>query len=103
MITVENLTKRYSGVTAIDGLSFQVGKGEIVGFLGPNGAGKSTTMKILTGFMPATEGKVEVAGSDVFTDPIGVKRNIGYLPENPPVYTDMTVRDYLEFAAKLKL
>lgn len=101
MIQVSHLTKNYGPRTAIQGISFEVKKGEVVGFLGPNGAGKSTTMKILTGFMPATSGTATVAGHDVFTDPIGVKRNVGYLPETPPVYQEMTVKDYLEYAARL--
>lgn len=101
MITVSNLTKAYGPRTAVNGLSFEVKKGEIVGFLGPNGAGKSTTMKILTGFMPATDGKANVAGFDVFENPIDVKRNVGFLPETPPVYTEMTVWDYLDYAAQL--
>ncbi len=101
MIQVSGLTKQYGPRRAIDELSFDVKKGEIVGFLGPNGAGKSTTMKIITGFMPATFGAVTVNGFDVFDDPIEVKRAIGYLPENPPLYMEMTVTDYLEFAARL--
>src|SRR3954453_6955030 len=101
MIQVSHLTKMYGSRTAVNDLSFEVQKGEIVGFLGPNGAGKSTTMKILTGFMPATGGKAIVAGHDVFEDPIAVKRNVGFLPENPPVYPEMAVDEYLEFAARL--
>ena len=101
MIQALNLTKRYGPRTAIDSLNFEVNRGEIVGFLGPNGAGKSTTMKILTGFMPASEGTATVAGFDVFESPIDVKRNIGFLPETPPVYTEMTVEDYLRFTARL--
>src|SRR6478609_9362522 len=101
MIQVSHLTKLYGPRPAIQDLNFEVKKGEIVGFLGPNGAGKSTTMKILTGFMPATEGKVTVAGFDVFNNPLDVKRNIGFLPENPPVYPEMSVGDYLHFAAQL--
>ncbi|MEN9722107.1 MAG: hypothetical protein RJB38_93 [Pseudomonadota bacterium] len=101
MIKIQNLTKRYGPRTAIDNLCFEVGRGEIVGFLGPNGAGKSTTMKIITAFMPATEGTVTVAGYDVFDSPIEVKKNIGFLPETPPVYTEMSVQDYLRFAAQL--
>ncbi|MFZ9595767.1 MAG: ATP-binding cassette domain-containing protein [Bdellovibrionia bacterium] len=101
MIEVSHLTKLYGPRPAISDLNFKIGKGEIVGFLGPNGAGKSTTMKILTGFMPATEGKAQVAGFDVFENPIEVKRNIGFLPENPPVYPEMAVKDYLTFAARL--
>ena len=101
MIRVSHLTKMYGQRTAIHDLSFEVQRGEIVGFLGPNGAGKSTTMKILTGFMPATDGKASVAGFDVFESPIEVKRNVGYLPENPPVYMEMQVEEYLAFAAAL--
>lgn len=101
IIQVTGLTKQYGPRKAIDGISFEVKKGEIVGFLGPNGAGKSTTMKIITGFMPATEGTVIVNGYDVFENPIEVKRSIGYLPENPPLYMEMTVIDYLDFAARL--
>jgi len=101
MIEVSHLTKMYGPRTAIDDLSFTVQKGEIVGFLGPNGAGKSTTMKILTGFMPASSGTALVAGFDVFDDPIEVKRNVGYLPETPPVYLEMQVGEYLEYAARL--
>jgi ABC-2 type transport system ATP-binding protein len=102
MIEVENLTKRYRDNAAVEGLSFQVAKGEVVGFLGPNGAGKSTTMRILTGFLPATGGTAKVAGFDVFESPLEVKRRIGYLPENPPVYPDLTPREYLRFCAGLK-
>jgi ABC-2 type transport system ATP-binding protein len=101
MIQVTGLSKHYGARKAIDDLTFNVKKGEIVGFLGPNGAGKSTTMKILTGFMPASEGDVTVNGFDVFDNPLEVKRSIGYLPESPPLYMEMTVRDYLEFAARL--
>jgi ABC-2 type transport system ATP-binding protein len=102
MIEVSHLTKRYRDLTAVDDLSFTVGRGEVVGFLGPNGAGKSTTMRILTGFIPATSGTVKVAGFDVFEQPLEVKRRVGYLPESPPVYGDMTVRSYLAFCAGLK-
>ena len=101
MIQVSHLTKLYGPRPAINNLNFEVKKGEVVGFLGPNGAGKSTTMKILTGFMPASEGKVTVAGFDVFDQPMQVKKNIGFLPENPPVYPEMQVEDYLNFAARL--
>ncbi|HUP57510.1 MAG TPA: ATP-binding cassette domain-containing protein [Bdellovibrionota bacterium] len=101
MIQVSHLTKNYGPRNAITDLSFEIQKGEVVGFLGPNGAGKSTTMKILTGFMPATAGKAVVAGFDVFEKPVEVKRNVGFLPENPPVYPEMQVQDYLEFAARL--
>jgi ABC-2 type transport system ATP-binding protein len=101
MIQVSHLTKNYGPRIAVSDLSFEVQKGEIVGFLGPNGAGKSTTMKIVTGFMPATDGKASVAGFDVFTQPLEVKRNVGFLPENPPVYLEMRVVDYVDFAARL--
>jgi ABC-2 type transport system ATP-binding protein len=102
VIEVQNLSKRYGPVTAVDGISFRVERGEILGFLGPNGAGKTTTMRILTGYMPATEGKAVVAGFDVFEQPIEAKRRTGYLPETPPLYPDMTVLEYLAFVAKIK-
>ena len=102
MIKVENLTKRYAGLTALNNVSFEVNRGEIVGFLGPNGAGKSTTMRILTGFIPASSGRAEVAGLDVFEDSLEVRRHIGYMPENNPLYVDMRVSEYLKFRAKLK-
>jgi ABC-2 type transport system ATP-binding protein len=102
VIEVQNLTKRYGRVTAVDDISFRVERGEILGFLGPNGAGKTTTMRILTGYMPATEGKAIVAGFDVFDQPVDAKRRTGYLPETPPLYPDMTVREYLAFVAKIK-
>ncbi len=102
MIKVTNLTKRYGPVLAIDRLCFEVKKGEVVGFLGPNGAGKTTTMRIITGFMAPTSGAVEVAGFDVFDDPMEVKKRIGYLPETPPVYGEMRVDEYLAFVARLK-
>jgi ABC-2 type transport system ATP-binding protein len=102
MIEVQNLTKRYRDRVAIDKLNFTVEPGEILGFLGPNGAGKSTTMKILTGFLPASEGKAKIGGFDVFESPLEVKRRIGYLPETPPLYTEMTVRGYLKFVGRLK-
>ena len=102
MIEVQDLTKSFGDNIAVNHLSFTVNKGEILGFLGPNGAGKTTTMRILTGFMPATSGTARVAGFDVFTDSIEVRRRIGYLPENPPLYTDMTVADYLDFVARIK-
>src|SRR5689334_24133121 len=102
MIEVQHLTKRYGPVTAVDDLTFKVERGEILGFLGPNGAGKTTTMRILTGYMPATEGQATVAGFDVFEQPIEAKRRTGYLPETPPLYPEMTVREYLSFVAKLK-
>ena len=102
MIEVSNLTKRYAGRTAVDDLSFTVAPGEIVGLLGPNGAGKSTTMRILSSFMPATSGTVRVAGFDVFHDADEVRRRIGYMPENNPLYPEMRVREYLKFRARLK-
>src|SRR5258705_2041994 len=102
MIEVQHLTKRYGRVTAVDDLTFKVERGEILGFLGPNGAGKTTTMRILTGYMPATDGKAIVAGFDVFDQPIEAKRRTGYLPETPPLYPDMTVLEYLGFVAKIK-
>jgi len=103
MIEVQHLTKRYGPVTAVDDVSFKVDDGEILGFLGPNGAGKTTTMRVITGYMPATEGQAIVAGHDVFTEPLEAKRRIGYLPETPPLYPDMTVREYLTFVARLKI
>ncbi len=102
MIKVEGLTKRYARMAAVDNVSFEVAKGQIVGFLGPNGAGKTTTMRVLTCFLPATEGRAEVAGYDVTTQPMEVKRRIGYLPETPPLYPDMEVCEYLEFVGRLK-
>ncbi len=102
MIEVEGLTKRYRDHVAVEGLSFRVERGEVVGFLGPNGAGKSTTMRILAGYLPATAGHARIGGVDVFDEPLTVKRKVGYLPEIPPVYLDMTVRGYLRFVAKIK-
>src|SRR6476660_2602696 len=102
VIEVQHITKRYGNVTAVDDVSFRVERGEILGFLGPNGAGKTTTMRILTGYMPATEGKAIVAGFDVFEHPLEAKRRTGYLPETPPLYPDMTVREYLDFVARIK-
>jgi ABC-2 type transport system ATP-binding protein len=102
IIQVENLTKRYAGNTAVSDLSFSVGRGEIVGLLGPNGAGKSTTMRILSCFLPATSGTVQIAGLDVFTQADEVRRRIGYMPENNPLHQDMRVREYLKFRARLK-
>ena len=102
MIKVENLTKRYAGVPAINNLNFEVERGEIVGFLGPNGAGKSTTMKILTSYLPATSGRASIAGFDVFEQSVEARRHLGYLPENTPLYTDMRVGEYLRYRANLK-
>ena len=102
MIQVEGLSKRYARHVAVNNISFSVNKGDIVGFLGPNGAGKTTTMRILTCFMPPTAGKATVANFDVFEQPFEVKKHIGYLPETPPVYGEMSVEDYLTFVARLK-
>jgi ABC-2 type transport system ATP-binding protein len=102
MIEVKNLTKRYRDRVAVDRLNFAVNEGEILGFLGPNGAGKSTTMRILTGFLPPSEGTASVGGQDVFEHPMEVKRRIGYLPEMPPLYPEMTVRGYLLFVGRIK-
>ena len=102
MIEVQNLSKHYGPFKAVDDVSFRAEAGEILGFLGPNGAGKTTTMRIITGYMPATEGKATVAGFDVFDQPIEAKKRTGYLPETPPLYPDMTVREYLNFVAKIK-
>ena len=101
MIEVQHVTKRYGQVTAVDDVSFRVERGEILGFLGPNGAGKTTTMRILTGYIPATEGKALVAGFDVFEQPVEAKRRTGYLPETPPLYPEMTVLEYLTFVARI--
>ena len=102
MIEVENLTKNYAGFRAVQGISFHVDKGEIVGFLGPNGAGKSTTMKVLAAYLPPTDGKIRIGGYDVVNDSIEVRKRIGYMPENVPLYTDMRVHEFLRFRAELK-
>ncbi len=102
MIEVEHLTKVYNGRKAVDDISFRVERGEILGFLGPNGAGKTTTMRILTCYLPATDGTARVGGYDVFEDSLEVRKRIGYLPENPPLYHEMTVYSYLDFVAKIK-
>jgi ABC-2 type transport system ATP-binding protein len=102
MIKVEGLTKRYARTVAVDNISFEVEKGQIVGFLGPNGAGKTTTMRVLTGFLPPTAGSASIAGYDVVAQPIEVKKRIGYLPETPPLYPEMEVCEYLRFAGRLK-
>jgi ABC-2 type transport system ATP-binding protein len=102
MIKVEGLSKRYARTVAVDNISFEVEKGQIVGFLGPNGAGKTTTMRVLTCFLPPTTGTANVAGYDVLEQPLEVKRRIGYLPETPPLYPEMEVTDYLTFVGKLK-
>ena len=101
MIQVSNLTKRYAGRTAVSDISFHVARGEIVGLLGPNGAGKSTTMRILSSYLPATSGTVRVAGFDVFYESVEVRRRIGFMPENNPLYPEMRVREYLKFRARL--
>jgi ABC-2 type transport system ATP-binding protein len=102
VIEVQHLSKHYGPVKAVDDVSFRAEQGEILGFLGPNGAGKTTTMRIITGYMPATEGKASVAGFDVFEQPLEAKARTGYLPETPPLYPDMTVREYLNFVARIK-
>ncbi len=102
MIEVRGLTKKYGTFTAVDDISFTVEKGQILGFLGPNGAGKTTTMRILTGYLPPTSGTALVAGYDVQEQSMEVRRRIGYLPESPPLYNDMTVREYVDFCAALK-
>jgi ABC-2 type transport system ATP-binding protein len=102
MIKVENLVKNFGAKRAVDGISFSVERGEVLGFLGPNGAGKSTTMRMITGFIPPTEGSVKVGGFDIVNQPIDAKKLIGYLPENAPAYTDMTVYGFLNFAAEIR-
>ena len=103
MIKIEHLVKNYGSNCAVDDISFEVKKGEIVGLLGPNGAGKSTTMNILTGYLSATSGSVSIAGFDVLDNPMEAKKHIGYLPEQPPLYMDMTVEEYLIFNYNLKI
>jgi ABC-2 type transport system ATP-binding protein len=102
MIEVENFSKTYAGFRAVQDISFHVKKGEIVGFLGPNGAGKSTTMRVLAGYLPPTDGRIRIAGFDVVTDSLEVRKRIGYMPENVPLYTDMRVTEFLRFRAELK-
>jgi len=102
VIEVQHLSKHYGPIKAVDDVSFRAEAGEILGFLGPNGAGKTTTMRIITGYMPASEGRATVAGFDVFDQPIEAKKRTGYLPETPPLYPDMTVREYLNFVARIK-
>jgi ABC-2 type transport system ATP-binding protein len=102
VIEVQHLTRRYGPTTAVDDVSFRVEAGEVLGFLGPNGAGKTTTMRVLTGYMPPSEGRAIVAGYDVSEQPLEAKRRTGYLPETPPLYPEMTVRDYLTFVARIK-
>src|SRR6186713_3333539 len=102
MIKIDNLVKAFGPKRAVDGISFSVERGEVLGFLGPNGAGKSTTMRMITGFIPPTEGRITVGGHDVVENPLPAKRLIGYLPENAPAYTDMTVQGFLSFAAEIR-
>jgi ABC-2 type transport system ATP-binding protein len=102
LVSVDRVSKRYGRTLAVDDLSFGVAKGEVLGFLGPNGAGKTTTMRVITGFMPPTEGRVLIGGLDIAEAPLEVRRRIGYLPENPPLYPEMEVRAFLEFAARLR-
>ena len=102
MVYVHNLTKRYGSLVAVENLSFRLDRGDVLGFLGPNGAGKTTTMRIITGYMPPTKGTVHIEGVDIFDNPLQAKKLIGYLPENPPLYADMTVSEYLDFVADIK-
>ncbi len=102
LVSLENVTKYYGDRLAVDNISFDVGKGEILGFLGPNGAGKTTTMRMITGYMPPTSGKITIIGINMQENPVEAKKHIGYLPENPPVYGEMTVISYLKFVARLK-
>ena len=102
MISAQGITKRFGNLVAVDQVSFEVGKGELLGFIGPNGAGKTTTMRMLTGYLPTTEGKAVVAGHDVFESPMEVRRRVGYLPESPPLYTDLTIGAYLSFIAEIR-
>src|SRR6266436_474467 len=102
MIEVKHLSKSYGSFVAVSDISFKAESGQILGFLGPNGAGKTTTMRIITGFMPASKGTVEIDGLDIFTNSLEARRRIGYLPESPPLYSDMRVEGYLRFVAKLR-
>jgi ABC-2 type transport system ATP-binding protein len=102
VIEAKGLSKRYGDLIAVDRVDFSVGKGEVVGFLGPNGAGKTTTMRLLTGFLPATDGTAVIVGHDVFEEPLAARRAVGYLPESPPLYPEMTVRNYLRYVAAIK-
>ena len=101
-IEAQGLSKRYGDFVAVDDISFSIGRGEIVGFLGPNGAGKTTTMRMLTGFLPATDGRARIDGHDIFDAPLEARRAIGYLPETPPLYPEMTVEGYVGYVAQLK-
>ncbi len=102
MIEARELSKRYGDLVAVDAVSFSVGQGEVVGFLGPNGAGKTTTMRMLTGFLPPTDGSAAIAGCDIFSDPLGARRSVGYLPETPPLYPEMLVENYVHYVARIK-
>ena len=102
MIEARGLSKRYGDVAAVQGVDFEIGKGEVVGFLGPNGAGKTTTMRMLTGFVPPTDGTAAIAGFDIFDEALAARRSVGYLPESPPLYPEMSVRSYLSFVARIK-
>ncbi|MCH2170014.1 ABC transporter ATP-binding protein [Myxococcota bacterium] len=102
MIEARQLSKRYGDMLAVDGVDFSLERGEVVGFLGPNGAGKTTTMRMLTGFLPPSEGTASIAGFDIFNDPIEARRCVGYLPESPPLYPEMSVKSYLSYVAKIK-
>jgi len=102
MISVKNLSKSFGPKLAVDSVSFEVKKGEVLGFLGPNGAGKSTTMRMVTGYLPPTSGEVEIDGINVVENPIQAKQKIGYLPESAPLYSDMTVSSFLSFAAEIR-
>ncbi|HXV37746.1 MAG TPA: ABC transporter ATP-binding protein [Myxococcota bacterium] len=102
MIEARGLAKRYGDLVAVEGIDFSIERGEVVGFLGPNGAGKTTTMRMLTGFLPPTDGTAVIAGHDIFADPIAARRAIGYLPETPPLYPEMTVDSYLAYVARIK-
>jgi ABC-2 type transport system ATP-binding protein len=102
VIEAHGLTKRYGELVAVDHVSFSVAPGEVVGFLGPNGAGKTTTMRILTGFLPASDGTAAIAGHDIFRDPLAARRAVGYLPETPPLYPEMSVEGYLDYVARIK-
>jgi ABC-2 type transport system ATP-binding protein len=102
MIEANSLSKRYGDLVAVDDVSFSIGAGEVVGFLGPNGAGKTTTMRMLTGFLPPTDGSAAIAGHDIFDEALQARRSIGYLPESPPLYPEMTVRSYVDYVARIK-
>ena len=102
MIEARGLSKRYADIVAVDDVSFTVERGEVVGFLGPNGAGKTTTMRMLTGFLPPTDGSASIAGHDIFEDPLAARRAVGYLPETPPLYPEMSVRSYVDYVARIK-